>query len=364
MVPGCYNRPTKILELHNTMSFLKVVGILLIAAASGQLLAAAETLASAEGALAAEKYSVVLATLERLDRREANEPRARFLKGTALAGIGRLDEAAAVLEKLIADQPRMPEAMNNLAMVYARQGRNLEAKKLLERAIRVEERYATIHDNLNAVYEGMARNSYAKALRIEGGAPAPRLELMRALSTEEGVASAQEPKTVAANEKGEDAPAAAKGRAESKGVVVASIEPVAIPRNSSAESRSEEPAPAKGSSLQEQLEQRVTAWAAAWSARDAERYISFYAGDFTAGSGSHSEWAKERRERLTAPEWIKVALADIKVRPLEKGSAEVTFVQRYEAPHFNGTTLKRLRFTLSNGQWLIVDEASVRGKRR
>lgn len=350
---------------------------------------ASDTLTGAEGALLAEKYSVVLATLERLDVNEANEPRARFLKGTALAGIGRLDEAAAILEKLIVDQPRMPEVMNNLAMVYARQGKSTQAKQLLERAIRLEDRYATIHDNLNAVYEGMARTSYAKALRIESATPSTRLELMHALAVEAlptaqsavRAAPVTERIEVAANEL---APVA-KVRSEPK-VVVAAAESVnstkvvplpesaavatavvvaeAKPVQAAVPAQAKPPVPS-AVPLEELLAARLSEWAAAWSAQDVERYLSFYDPEFSPARGvAHDDWMAERRERLRKPEWIKVTLDGIQVRSRGEGLADVTLTQHYDAPGYSDSSVKRIRLALRDGKWLIVSEATLSAGRR
>ena len=55
--------------------------------------------------------------------------------GTALAAVGRLDEAAGVLRKAVATQPRFAEAYVNLGIVLRRLGRLRESADALDRAV-------------------------------------------------------------------------------------------------------------------------------------------------------------------------------------------------------------------------------------
>src|SRR5690606_36032038 len=120
-----------------------VLGLVLLA---GGPVHGADALNAAAAQVAAGDYRAALASLDRLENSSAAG--ALFLRATALAGSGRLDEAALLFERLIAEHPAMPEAYNNLAALRARQGQLAEAKELLERGLRTDARYAMVYDNL------------------------------------------------------------------------------------------------------------------------------------------------------------------------------------------------------------------------
>lgn len=143
----------------------------------------ADLLTTAGNAVAGGDYAAALADLNKLRGPQADQAEARFLRGTALAGDGKLDEAAAVLRKLIADYPRLPEPYNNLAAIYAREGRLADAKTVLERGLHTDARYAALYQNLSDIYVQMARASYAKALRIQSANPPPALQVLTALQS-------------------------------------------------------------------------------------------------------------------------------------------------------------------------------------
>src|SRR5258708_39047273 len=50
----------------------------------------------------------------------------------------------------------------------------------------------------------------------------------------------------------------------------------------------------------------VKGWAEAWSKKDANAYLSYYAGDFkTPGGEARPAWEKARRERSAAPKSLQ-----------------------------------------------------------
>jgi hypothetical protein len=64
-------------------------------------------------------------------------------------------------------------------------------------------------------------------------------------------------------------------------------------------------------------EQRLAAWAAAWSAGDFSAYRDFYLPDFQPGKGrSTAEWENERRLRVTQAQSPSVRIDKLKLRQL------------------------------------------------
>jgi hypothetical protein len=102
----------------------------------------------------------------------------------------------------------------------------------------------------------------------------------------------------------------------------------------------------------------VEAWAKAWSSRDADAYLAFYAKDFKTPSGEpRGEWEKGRRQRIAAPKNIKVAVDSFNVSFAADGVSTVTFRQSYSSDVVNSVTAtKTLTLAKVDGRWLIQQE--------
>lgn len=109
-----------------------------------------------------------------------------------------------------------------------------------------------------------------------------------------------------------------------------------------------------------EVRERVTHWIAAWSARDVERYLAFYAQDFTPGGGlSRAAWEAQRRARLSGAAGIQVAARDVRVESQGADRVVVRFAQDYAAGSYRETgTRKRLVMRREDGRWRIVSEGS------
>lgn len=117
------------------------------------------------------------------------------------------------------------------------------------------------------------------------------------------------------------------------------------------------PRPAADGSAAQTVEQRLVEWAEAWAAKDFERYIAFYAKDFSPDRSSPEQWRAKRIERLSKPQQISLNIANIKTAV--KGKNVVTsFHQKYESELFKDNTAKTLTWRQVDGQWLIVKESN------
>jgi ketosteroid isomerase-like protein len=100
----------------------------------------------------------------------------------------------------------------------------------------------------------------------------------------------------------------------------------------------------------------VNAWAKAWSAKDVDAYLASYAKDFQPPRGeSRDDWAKGRRQRVSAPKSISVTIESPKVS-VTGGQASVTFRQGYRSDIVRSTSTKTLILVKSEGRWLIQQE--------
>jgi tetratricopeptide (TPR) repeat protein len=268
--------------------------------------------------------------LERVNKALAAKPRdpqARFLKGLILTEQGNSKEAIDIFTKLTQDYPELPEPYNNLAVIYASQGQYDRARAALEQSIRTHPSYATAYENLGDVYAKLASQAYDKALQIDSSNTAAKnkLSLTRELV----------------------------GRPSPTAIAAAPKEPVEKPK-----AVPEKPAmaPADGS---EEVLKAVNGWAEAWSKKDADAYLAYYAKDFkTPGTEARADWEKARRARITAPKSIAVGVESAKVTMSGADRATVTFRQNYRSDVLKSNTRKTLVMVRANGRWQIVEEKS------
>jgi tetratricopeptide (TPR) repeat protein len=261
--------------------------------------------------------------LERVNKALAanpKEPQARFLKGVILTEQGKQPEAIEIFTRLTQDYPNLPEPYNNLAVIYAAQGQYEKARTSLEQSIRTHPTYATAYENLGDVYAKLASQAYGKALQLDASNTAAqnKLSLVRELVRE----PAETPKAAA--------PAA----------TVAAVAP-------------EKPAADASGDVVKAL----SGWAQAWSKKDANGYLAYYAPDFKTPAGeSRSDWEKTRRERIAAAKSISVAIESPKVTMRDAQQASVSFRQTYKSDKLTSKNRKTLELVKVDNRWLIREE--------
>jgi tetratricopeptide (TPR) repeat protein len=301
--------------------------------------------------------------LERVNKALAAKPKdaqARFLKGLILAEQGNSKEATDIFLALTKDYPELPEPYNNLAVIYAAQGQYDKARGALEQSIRTHPSYATAYENLGDVYAKLASQAYDKALQIDSANPAAKnkLALVRELmSGSVSTGPSKPPILVAA------APAVKEAAKEPAKPPVAAAEPkpaaapaapaVAASAPSAAAPQKSAPKPAGNDVLD-----MLNAWAKAWSSKNVDAYLAFYARDFkTPGGESRADWEKARRQRIGAPKSIAVTIEAPKVTVTGDNRASVTFRQGYRSDVIKATsTTKTLVLARNEGRWQIQQE--------
>src|SRR5687768_17293538 len=267
--------------------------------------------------------------LERVNKALAAKPRdpqARFLKGLILTEQGNSKEAIEIFTKLTQDYPELPEPYNNLAVIYASQGQYDRARAALEQSIRTHPSYATAYENLGDVYAKLASQAYDKALQIDSSNTAAKnkLSLTRELV-------------------GRPGPAA---------VVAAAPKEAAKPEP-------EKPQPAPAADASADVLKAVNGWAEAWSKKDADGYLAYYAKEFkTPGGEARDAWEKTRRARIAAPKSIAVGVESPKVTMTGADRATVSFRQNYRSDVLKSNSRKTLVMVRTDGRWQIVEEKS------
>jgi len=286
--------------------------------------------------------------LERVNKVLAAKPKdaqARFLKGLIFAEQGNTREATDIFLGLTRDYPDLPEPYNNLAVIYASQGQYDKARGSLEQSIRTHPSYATAYENLGDVYAKLASQAYDKALQIDSANPAAKNKLALVRELVGGAAPAKPAAVVVAA-------APAQKEAGKAQVVIAAADPKPAPEKPAADKSAAEKA---GNS---DILDAVNAWAKAWSAKNVDAYLAFYAKDFkTPGGEARADWEKARRQRISAPKSIAVTVAAPKVSIAADDRASVTFRQGYRSDVIKSSiTTKTLLLARTDGRWLIQQE--------
>lgn len=274
--------------------------------------------------------------LEQVDAYLAQKPKdaqGRFLKGLILTDQNKIADAIKVFTALSEDYPELPEPYNNLAVLYAQQGQYDKARSALETAIQTHPSYATAHENLGDIYARMASEAYDKALQLDhsNATAGTKLALIKELFTVSPKPSGAKP------EAGGKSPAP---KTEAQIPSPETAKPVA---RSNGEANS--------------VLKAVNDWAKAWSEKDVDGYLAAYAMDFKTPNGENRDtWESLRRERISKPKLIEVAVIAPKVSFPEPGRVRVSFKQIYHSDSLKTKSSKTLILVKSGGKWLIQQE--------
>src|SRR5574340_284259 len=284
--------------------------------------------------------------LDKVNGLLANNPKdaqARFLRGLILTEQGNTADAIKAFSALTEDYPELPEPYNNLAVLYASQGQYDKAKLALEKAIRTHPSYTTAHENLGDIYAKMASQAYDRALQLDRSNTATQTKLAM---IKDLFADGAQGKTTPRNPAAPVIAAEIENKAEPAAPAAAILAPA---------EKSAEPVPAADSSGE--VLKTVNAWAGAWSARDVQKYLSFYAADFnTPGGENRAAWEATRRARISTPKSIHVGISNAAVKFSDSDHATVKFRQSYRANHLKASGNKTLLMVRSGGKWLIQEE--------
>lgn len=304
--------------------------------------------------------------LERVNAYLAAKPKdaqARFLKGLILTEQNKAADAIKVFTQLSEDYPELPEPYNNLAVLYAGQGQYEKAKTALEMAIRTHPSYATAHENLGDIYAKMASHAYDKALQLDKSntTAQTKLALIRELFSEspKGVKTSAAKTTVASTQVTSPTPSKPLTQAPAPPTTtVASAPPNSTPakpvKSEIPAGTKTQDAPATGA---DEVIKIINAWAKAWSDKNPDKYLSFYAKDFKTPAGeSRDVWENTRRERITKPKTIQVSILEPKINFTDSRSVTVSFKQAYRSDTLKTSTRKTLTLVKSGDKWLIQQE--------
>jgi Flp pilus assembly protein TadD len=303
----------------------------------------ADDLQDAQQLLQSGQRDQALERVNKILAGKPKDPQARFLKGVILTEQGKQAEAIDIYTKLTQDYPNLPEPYNNLAVIYAGQGQYEKARTALEQSIRTHPSYATAYENLGDVYAKLASQAYGKALQLDASNTGAqnKLSLVRELT-----GGGAKPATLAKAD-------AAKPAEPAEAPKVAAVEP---PKPAEAKPVPA-PLPAPSADPSAEVLEAVKAWADAWSRKDSDAYLAYYAKDFDPpGSESRADWEKARRQRIEAPKSISVSVDSPKVTMRGNNEAAVTFRQNYRSDKLKSSNRKTLDMVKTENGWQIRKE--------
>ena len=316
---------------------LLALGAALLLVSQMQAVMAANSYEDASKQFKQGNYAEALEKIETVIAANPRDARARFLKGLILTEQNKPADAIKVFSSLTEDYPELPEPYNNLAVLYASQGQYDKARKSLEMAIRTHPSYAIAHENLGDVYAKMASEAYDKALQLDrsNAAAQTKLAMIKDLFSGSVVPGKGTPEpaetTVAAAPTPNEKPAPAPTK------------PAAAPTASNADT--------------DAVLAAVNGWAKAWSSKDADAYLAYYAPNFQVpGGDARANWEATRRDRIVKPKLIEVTVGSPKVSFDANGRAQVKFRQGYRSDALNTSGAKTLTLVKNNDRWQIVQE--------
>ena len=282
-----------------------------------------------------------------------SDAHAQFANARHLWQTGKLKQAAALYESLIARSPNLPDPYNNLAVIYAAQGDYKKAQQILEKGLNTHPGYAAIYENLTAIYVEMARDSYGKALQFADKSKHQlKLRALAELSLKPvQVAQVKTPVSDITTASPPVSVAAVPTPIEKPPVLSATASVKPLPATKAV--------PTSPAIDETEINEVLQSWAAAWSAQSPEQYLTFYDQNYHPPGVSRRKWQARRIERIKRPQWIRVSLSKLAVKPVADKRVRVEVQQRYQSNTYSDSSRKEFVLIQTEQGWRIVGERSL-----
>lgn len=120
------------------------------------------------------------------------------------------------------------------------------------------------------------------------------------------------------------------------------------------------PGASPGPANNDEINRALEGWRAAWSRRDVDAYLGFYAPGFVPSvDGDRNAWKEKRKAVLGRAVDIAVEVADVSVAMPDATHATTTFRQTYRSASYRDVVTKTLQWVRVGDRWLILRESSV-----
>ena len=104
------------------------------------------------------------------------------------------------------------------------------------------------------------------------------------------------------------------------------------------------------------VQEAVNQWLAAWSAKDMDKYASFYANNFYSDAMNKKKWVERKRSIAGKNDFIKVSGKMFQIKQIND-TCEVTFFQDYRSSGLATQGTKKLNLINKGGSWKIYQES-------
>ena len=105
--------------------------------------------------------------------------------------------------------------------------------------------------------------------------------------------------------------------------------------------------------------QRLDDWAAAWMAKDVNRYMTFYSKEFRASkNGGRERWLADRRRLVGKKGPIQLDIGNVETQTISTTRVETEFDQSYKSNDYSDKMRKMLAWQLIGSEWFIVRESN------
>lgn len=366
--------------MRNSCKLVAIFAVLLMSVL--QPVSAQMDVKQIQGLIAEAKFDQALTETKAILAKDPDNVQALFMKGLIHTRTNQLKDAEETFLFLSNNNPDLPEPYNNLAVIYASQGEFEKAREALQKAINTHPSYATAHENIGDIYAKMASQAYNQALELDNSNIAARekLSLINELfsvpasvsPTPTVIAEVKAPEVIESRPSASPPPApkpAPQPVPEPAPAPAPAPEPVEIPPSVAAvepepapvpvpEPKPPEPKELQPQQINQLIINNVNSWARAWSSKDVNGYLSFYATDYSPPELTRAAWIDQRKNRISGPEFITVEVYDLQVIMHGDEHAQATFLQKYTSDTYSDSVNKTLLYRRFNDRWLIVQEKS------
>ena len=102
-------------------------------------------------------------------------------------------------------------------------------------------------------------------------------------------------------------------------------------------------------------------WKLSWESGDFEKYLEFYDPSYFDKSKfkSRNEWIGDRISKVNSSKNISLQIDNPDFKMIDKNTFEVKFTQLYSSNNYKDKAFKIIRFSLTEGVWLITLEKII-----
>ncbi len=271
-----------------------------------------------EELLQSQQTSIAKNRLKDILKARPNEPLAELLLAQAYTQENNPGAAIRIYQRIAQQDNTPPSVINNLAALYAKQGNLTKALLLLQQGIKNDPRFSILSENINHIYGVQASNAYKKALAKPNVAPD-----------------------------------------QANNSINLKLMPVDLQRYINLpQAKKNASKPINNTLLKQDVMHTVNSWAKAWSAKNVEKYLTFYHQDFQLPRNvSRKNWNAFRKKRLQTPRSISVTIrTPVLLTASDRNMAVVEFTQNYRSDTFRETSQKLLILKKTRNGWKIIRE--------